>query len=237
MQEQQPNVVLPDRQLESFERSPSNPEPLEDVVPAGQQSSSDKVGTSPHLATARHYALFPQVPAPTALNATPPQNEEVPVAPISSTSHSKEWKQLERVAKGPRATTFPEITKMFTGTKAERNQVLTAYVNSGGNLDAVEGQIKATRTHSETLHSKRKLMTIKMMKEAGFSEFFGFKFILHKSFFPIIPFQCLLSLKEQDSRVRGPWWLRRSRRTKLPRVHPVLGEPFHRGGHSGQQHG
>lgn len=223
MQEEEPKVMLQDRQVESFERSPSRREPLEDVeVPAGQESPSEKAE-----APADPPALSPQTPAPTVPEATPPQPEEVPVAPISSTSHSKEWKQLERVAKGPRATTFPEITKMFTGTKAERNQVLTAYVNSGGNLDAVEGQIKATRTHSETLHSKRKLMTIKMMKEAGFSEFFGFKFILHKSFLPIIPFQCLMSLKEQDSRVRGPRWLCRSRCTKLPRVHPLLGEPFH----------
>ena len=223
MQQEEPNVVPQDRQLQSFERSPSSREPLEDEVPAGQHSSPEKAA-DPQGAK----QLTPQVPAPATpdLQATPPQPAEVPAA-INSTSHNKEWKQLQRVAQGPRATTFPEISKMFNGTKAERNQVLAAFVNTGGNLDAVEGQIKATRAHSESLHSKRKLMTIKMMKEAGFSEIFGFKFILLKSIFPIIPFQCSLSLKEQDSRVRGPWWLCRPRCTKLPRVHPLLGEPFH----------
>lgn len=100
-------------------------------------------------------------------------------AVITSTTHRREFMALNRVATGPRALQFPEVAKMFLGSKAEQRKVLAAYVNSGENLDSVEADMTNVRTHSEKFTSTRKLMTIKEMFDAGFSEIPGCIILLY----------------------------------------------------------
>ena len=88
---------------------------------------------------------------------------------ISSTTHRKEWATLSRVAKGPRASEFPEVARLFQGTKAQKLEVLKAFVERGS-LEAIEASFQATRQHDDSLQVKRKLMTLDEMNAAGFSE-------------------------------------------------------------------
>ena len=106
--------------------------------------------------------------------APPPQNDRM--APhatlkVTSTTHRREFMALGRVANGPRALEFPEVARMFNGTKVEQRKVLAAYVQSGENLAAIEANFKHVRTHSEKYTANRKLMTVKDMRDAGFSEY------------------------------------------------------------------
>ncbi|CAK9117985.1 unnamed protein product, partial [Durusdinium trenchii] len=91
------------------------------------------------------------------------------VMEISSTTHRKEWATLSRVAKGPRASEFPEVARLFQGTKAQKLEVLKAFVERGS-LEAIEASFQATRQHDDSLQVKRKLMTLDEMNAAGFSE-------------------------------------------------------------------
>ena len=114
----------------------------------------------------------PPAPAPVAAEAVAVPTE--PVGPVTSTTHRKQFMALQRVVQGPRASAFPEITKLFgSGTKAERLKVLKTYVQNGENLQAVESAFRASRTHSETMRTTRRLMTISEMQQAGFSECLG----------------------------------------------------------------
>eukprot|EP00435_Cladocopium_sp_Y103_P074574 s636_g49.t1 len=117
------------------------------------------------------------VPNPKAQVAVRPQPDEAmgpPAIPvkITSTTHRREFMALGRVANGPRATEFPEVARLFNGTKVEQRKVLAAYVQSGENLAEIEASFNYTRTHSEKYTAKRKLMTLKDMRDAGFSEYF-----------------------------------------------------------------
>ncbi|CAL1137234.1 unnamed protein product [Cladocopium goreaui] len=95
----------------------------------------------------------PPAPAPVAAEAVAVPTE--PVGPVTSTTHRKQLMALQRVVQGPRASAFPEITKLFgSGTKAERLKVLKTYVQNGENLQAVESAFRASRTHSETMRQK-----------------------------------------------------------------------------------
>ena len=82
----------------------------------------------------------------------------------------KEYNKLKRIAEGPRSVEFPQITKAFTGTSAEQHDVIRRFVESGGNENAVEAEFTAERTHEVEGRGERKLMTVKEMREAGFSE-------------------------------------------------------------------
>ena len=130
------------------------------------------------VANGQREHLVPEVlPAPPLAGAPAAPVEDVAVraeGPVTSTTHRKQFMALQRVVQGPRAGAFPEITRLFgSGTKADRLKVLKTYVQNGENLQAVEGAFRASRTHSESLRTTRRLMTIREMQQAGFSECLG----------------------------------------------------------------
>lgn len=112
-------------------------------------------------------AAGPVVP-PLLPNPAPVQGHDGMM--ITSTTHRREWATLTRVASGPRAESFPELSRLFNGTKADKLRVLREFVTSGCNLEAVEANVVATRAHRERLQRTRKLMTVREMREAHFTE-------------------------------------------------------------------
>ena len=132
------------------------------------KDAEDAVHNPPPLVQA-----LPALPAPAPEPAAPAAPVASMPAPegVTSTSHRKQFMQLQRVVQGPRAASFPEISRLFgSGTKADRLKVLRAFVQNGDNLEAVESSFKANRSHSETMVHTRRLMTIREMQAAGFSE-------------------------------------------------------------------
>lgn len=111
--------------------------------------------------------------APPTKPMPPPQ----PVAPevgngvvYTSTNFRKEYSVLQRVATGPRAAQFSEVARMFKGTAQERQELLKSFVQSGCNLDAVNSQFETVRKRQDTLHSRRRMLTVRQMRELNFSE-------------------------------------------------------------------
>ena len=141
------------------------------VPPAGDDDVRTDGADHPEDATAEAKKDIMPAPPPRAM-------QPGTTAVITSTTHRREFMALNRVATGPRAVQFPEVARLFLGTKAEQRKVLAAYVNSGENLDAVEADMTNVRTHSERFKATRKLMTIKEMVDAGFSELPGFIIII-----------------------------------------------------------
>ena len=84
---------------------------------------------------------------------------------VTSTTHRKEWALLNRVATGPRAAEFPNVARLFQGTKQQKLQVLKDFVNNGTNLEALAAHVTATRSQSQTIRRTRRLMTIDQMWE------------------------------------------------------------------------
>eukprot|EP00435_Cladocopium_sp_Y103_P048868 s2440_g14.t1 len=116
-------------------------------------------------------AMLPTPPPPAPAREAVSEAVAIPgemMGPVTSTTHRKQFMALQRVVQGPRAGAFPEITRLFgSGTKAERLNVLRSYVQNGEHLQAVESAFRASRTHSETLRTTRRLMTIREMQQAG----------------------------------------------------------------------
>ena len=54
----------------------------------------------------------------------------------NSTFFKKEYNKLKRIAQGPRAVEFPQITKAFNGTTAEQHDVIRRFVENGNNEKA-----------------------------------------------------------------------------------------------------
>ena len=134
--------------------------------PPGEQTGSQPFGP----------LRLPAEPSSAAPAATPPMPAGAVVGDqvITSTTHKRQFMTLQRVVSGPRAASFPEINKMFgSGNKMDRLRVLKAFVQNGENLDALESSFRSNRTHSETTRTTRCLMTIREMREAGFSECLG----------------------------------------------------------------
>ncbi|CAK8999665.1 unnamed protein product [Durusdinium trenchii] len=88
---------------------------------------------------------------------------------VTTSSHRKQYMVLQRVANGPRAADFPELVKMFRGTKTEKLSALRAFVSSGENLEAVESTFASRRLQSETLSKLRRCLTIREMQQLGCS--------------------------------------------------------------------
>ncbi|CAK9050298.1 unnamed protein product [Durusdinium trenchii] len=59
---------------------------------------------------------------------------------------------------------------MFKGTAQERQELLKSFVQSGCNLDAVNSQFETVRKRQDTLHSRRRMLTVRQMRELNFSE-------------------------------------------------------------------
>ena len=102
--------------------------------------------------------------APVALQAVDANMDE---GKVTTSSHRKQYMVLQRVANGPRAADFPELVKMFRGTKTEKLSALRAFVSSGENLEAVESTFASRRLQSETLSKLRRCLTIREMQQLG----------------------------------------------------------------------
>lgn len=71
-----------------------------------------------------------ETPVPEAAMATVPgmKAEATEAIQVTSTTHKKQWNLLTRVAAGPRATEFPEVSRLFSGNKQEKLQALRLLV-------------------------------------------------------------------------------------------------------------
>lgn len=112
--------------------------------------------------TPRKQGAEDKSPAPTVLD---PKSS----AP-NSTTHLSQWKVLQRMAKGPRATSFPQLSAMFQGNKAEKLRALKLYLDAGEDLQQCEATITVTKKHKDKVLHKREWLTIRAMKSAGYSE-------------------------------------------------------------------
>eukprot|EP00438_Fugacium_kawagutii_P014764 Skav228753 [mRNA] locus=scaffold589:50999:51755:+ [translate_table: standard] len=88
----------------------------------------------------------------------------------SSSTHLSQWKVLSRMSKGPRAASFPQLSALFQGDKADKLRALKLYLDAGESLQRCEAQITVTKKHKEKVNHRRQWLTIRAMKEQGFSE-------------------------------------------------------------------
>ncbi|CAK9044058.1 Uncharacterized protein SCF082_LOCUS25088, partial [Durusdinium trenchii] len=96
-----------------------------------------------------------------------------PALEYNSANYRAQWQTLQRVVKGPRAVKFPQLTRLFTGSKAEQKEAVKLFVESGNLADA-EATFTATQRYREKTRKNRALLTIKQMREKGFSESLAF---------------------------------------------------------------
>lgn len=130
------------------------------------------VGVEPDaVAAAPAMELQSLSPAPTTPaaepEASPPAAE---VAHATSTSHTKQWKLLDRVAKGPRAKQFPTITELWKGDSASKQRALRMYLQHHESLETAESKLVVEKRHDETVTHRRAWLTIAQMKEKGMSQ-------------------------------------------------------------------
>lgn len=74
------------------------------------------------------------------------------------------------MAAGPRKASFPQLAAMLQGDKAEKLRALKLYLESGENFEQCEATITVTKRRKDKLSHKRQWLTVRSMKEAGFSE-------------------------------------------------------------------
>lgn len=126
-----------------------------------------------------------ETPVPEAAMATVPgmKAEATEAIQVTSTTHKKQWNLLTRVAAGPRATEFPEVSRLFSGNKQEKLQALRLLVKNGDNLQAAEASVKIQKQHLAKTTSCRRLMTIAQMQQEGCSERLVCKYFQHSRIF------------------------------------------------------
>lgn len=93
----------------------------------------------------------------------------------SSATHRAEWLRLDRVAKGSKAKAqFPQIAEIFaSGNMLEKRKCLKKYLENGSNMATTEGSFTAERLHKDKTKRNLACLTLKEMKEEGFSKFLG----------------------------------------------------------------
>lgn len=91
----------------------------------------------------------------------------------NSVSHKKQWLRLDRMSKGPAAQKFPGLAKLFQGSKLDKAKALQAYVAAGEDMPGAEAHFQVSKKHAERQRRGRKLMTLKEMADANFSEQLG----------------------------------------------------------------
>lgn len=132
-------------------------------------------------------------------------NEKEPALEYNSANYRAQWQTLQRVVKGPRAVKFPQLTRLFTGSKAEQKEAVKLFVESGNLADA-EATFTATQRYREKTRKNRALLTIKQMREKGFSESLAFvlqAFLIgcNLFLFPLV----FLSVQFQFAEDENPW--------------------------------
>ena len=89
----------------------------------------------------------------------------------NSSTHKKQWNVLVRVATGPRSTQFPEIAQVFTtGSRIQQRECLQRYLQQGENLEQCEATFTAEKESSQEIRAGREQLTIKQMRDRGYSE-------------------------------------------------------------------
>ena len=173
--------------VNAWQEDPEEEEPALPEAPV-EPSPTDATPVAPELAAP------PVVPSQLATPA-PPVETPVPEAAmatvagtaeaiqVTSTTHKKQWNLPTRVATGPRAAEFPEVSRLFSGNKQEKLHALRLLVKNGDNLQAAEASVKIQKQHLAKTTSCRRLMTIAQMQQEGCSERLVCKYFQHSKFF------------------------------------------------------
>ena len=86
--------------------------------------------------------------------------------------------KLRRLVRSQRLSKFPQIEKLWNGTDADQKSLMDQWLQTDGNEDKVEAHFKvALQVHRGVKELEEKL-TIKQMKERGFSKWPGLHSLL-----------------------------------------------------------
>ncbi|CAE7201702.1 unnamed protein product [Symbiodinium sp. CCMP2592] len=104
--------------------------------------------------------------------AKPPATTSVtkttkPKGPNSST-HRAQWMKFGR-RMDSQGSEFPEMTKLWTGSKDEQHEVFAKWLEEGENMNNTEAQLIITKTKSAEVKSGYEELTVKEMVARGFS--------------------------------------------------------------------
>lgn len=113
-----------------------------------------------------HAELATPGPVPTTPAVTPPELQ----VEYTSSNFGKQWKLLDRVAKGPRAKAFPNIAELWSGDAASKQHALKMYMQSDESLQHAESRLVVEKSHAETTTYRKAWLTIAQMQERGFSQ-------------------------------------------------------------------
>ena len=94
-------------------------------------------------------------------------------AEINSSTRRKEHARLTRRMDSADQADCPEMLKLWSGNKAEKNQLLIKWIESGENLQACESTLTLERSQEGELEKGKELLTIREMVEKNFSQFLG----------------------------------------------------------------
>ena len=94
-------------------------------------------------------------------------------AEINSSTRRNEHARLTRRMDSADQADCPEMLKLWSGNKAEKNQLLIKWIESGENLQACESTLTLERSQEGELEKGKELLTIREMVEKNFSQFLG----------------------------------------------------------------
>ena len=75
-----------------------------------------------------------------------------------------------RVARSQRLSKFPQIEKLWNGTDADQKSLMDQWLQTDGNEDKVEAHFKVALQVQRGVEELEEKLTIKQMKEKGFSK-------------------------------------------------------------------
>ena len=76
--------------------------------------------------------------------------------------------RLTRAARRP--LDFPNIAQAFNGTAQDKRELLRKFLSAGENLQDLEAHFTAERSVEDQTEEVTEAMTVRQMREAGFSE-------------------------------------------------------------------
>lgn len=95
----------------------------------------------------------------------------------NSANFHKQWLRLGRMSSGSNAPNYPDLAKLFQGSRQDKAKALKMYLDAGENMEAAQASFKIQKTHVERQRRNRQLMTLKQMTDAGFSECLPYLFL------------------------------------------------------------
>ncbi|CAJ1460439.1 unnamed protein product, partial [Effrenium voratum] len=87
---------------------------------------------------------------------------------VNSTNYKGQWMRLTRAARRP--LDFPNIAQAFNGTAQDKRELLRKFLSAGENLQDLEAHFTAERSVEDQTEEVTEAMTVRQMREAGFSE-------------------------------------------------------------------